>query len=126
MCDAAAARDIDAVLLAAPGSTDERLEAIARTSHGFIYCVATYGVTGARDELADTARALVGTLRPHTDLPLLVGVGIATEAQAAEACSFADGVIVGSALMALMVDGRRDAMVDLATSFHRATRTTDA
>ncbi|HEY5859047.1 MAG TPA: tryptophan synthase subunit alpha, partial [Actinomycetota bacterium] len=89
-------------------------------------CVATYGVTGAREELSDTARSLVGALRPHTDLPLLAGVGIATPEQAAEACVFADGVIVGSALMALMVDGRRDDMLALAASFHRATRIDEA
>jgi tryptophan synthase alpha chain len=128
LCDAASARDIDAVLLAAPGSTSDRLDAIAHLAHGFIYCVATYGVTGAREELSGTARSLVGALRPRTDLPLLAGVGIATPEHAAEACSFADGVIVGSALMALMVQDRDVAMLQLAESFHRATRnpTTDA
>jgi tryptophan synthase alpha chain len=122
LCDASSARGIDAVLLAAPGSANDRLDAIAHRAHGFIYCVATYGVTGAREELSDTARSLVGALRPRTDLPLLAGVGIATPDQAAEACSFADGVIVGSALMGLMVEGRHEAMLELAASFHRATR----
>lgn len=123
LCDAASDRDIDAVLLAAPGSSGDRLDAIAHRAHGFIYCVATYGVTGAREELSDTARSLVGALRPRTDLPLLAGVGIATPEQAAEACSFADGVIVGSALMALMVQGQDEAMLELAESFYLATRT---
>ncbi len=54
--EAAAARDVDAVLLAAPGTTAERLGEIGRRSRGFVYCVATYGVTGARDRLDDTAR----------------------------------------------------------------------
>jgi tryptophan synthase alpha chain len=122
LCEESAARDIDAVLLAAPGSTPERVDAIAERAHGFIYCVATYGVTGARDALSASARSLVEAIRPRTDLPLLTGVGIATPEQAAEACTFADGVIVGSALMELMVEGRGDRMLDLAASFRRATR----
>src|SRR5207342_550175 len=93
----AAARDIDAVLLAAPGTTEARYAAIGAASHGFVYCVATYGVTGARDELGSSAEEVVAALRAVTDLPLLVGVGIGTPAQAVAACGFADGVIVGSA-----------------------------
>ena len=68
-------------------------------------------MTGARDRLAGTAREVVGRLRPLTDLPLVVGVGIGTPEQASEAAMFADGVVVGSALMAKLVAGdrRRDA-----------------
>jgi tryptophan synthase alpha chain len=116
----AAARGIDAVLLAAPGSTSARLGAIATQAHGFVYCVATYGVTGARASLSGTARGVVEALRPLTDLPLLVGVGIATPEQAAEACIFADGVIVGSALMARLVVGHREGALDLMASFRDA------
>ncbi len=122
LCGEAAGRGVDAVLLAAPGSAPERLDAIAGRSHGFIYCVATYGVTGARDELSDTARSVVESLRPRTDLPLLAGVGIATPDQAADACTFADGVIVGSALMSPMVQGEPDRMLELAARFFDATR----
>lgn len=96
---ACADASVSPVFLAAPGTPDARLEAIARASRGFLYCVATYGVTGARDRLAETATDLVGRLRSETDLPLLIGVGISEPSQAAEACSFADGVIVGSALV---------------------------
>jgi tryptophan synthase alpha chain len=116
----AAKRDIDVVLLAAPGTTDGRIRRIATESRGFVYCVATYGVTGARAALSGTARDVVRALRPHTDLPLLVGVGIATPEHAAEACGFADGVIVGSALMARMLDGDADGAVALASSFRDA------
>lgn len=116
----AAARGIDAVLLAAPGSTLARLGAIAAQARGFVYCVATYGVTGARDTLASTARGVVEALRPLTDLPLLVGVGIGTPAQATEACAFADGVIVGSAFMTELVRGDRAGALDLLTSFRDA------
>jgi tryptophan synthase alpha chain len=113
-------RGIDAVLLAAPGTPAERYTAIGAAAHGFVYCVATYGVTGARESLADTAREVVEAMRPHTDLPLLVGVGIATPEHAAAACSFADGAIVGSALMARLLDGDRDGLASLAAGFRAA------
>jgi len=117
---AAAEAGVDAVLLAAPGTTERRLAEIGRRSHGFVYCVSTYGVTGARDRLEETAREVVEHLRPHTELPLLVGVGIGTPEQAVEACAFADGVVVGSALMARVVAGDVDGAVDLAGRFRRA------
>jgi tryptophan synthase alpha chain len=117
---AARERGLDLVLLAAPGSAPERLAEIGRRSRGFVYCVATYGVTGARDRLEETAHDLVETLRPLTDLPLLVGVGIGTPEQATEACGFADGVVVGSALMARIVGGDVDGAVELARSFRGA------
>ena len=111
------------VFLAAPGTSDERLVAIGETSRGFVYCVATYGVTGARDRLAETAAELVGRLRPLASLPLLVGVGIAEPAQAAEACAFADGVVVGSALVRPLLEGDRRAALGLARAFRAAART---
>jgi tryptophan synthase alpha chain len=116
----ASAVGIDAVLLAAPGTAPERLAAIGAAAHGFVYCVATYGVTGAREELATTAREVVESLRPHTDLPLLVGVGIATPAQAESACAFADGVIVGSAIVSRLMDHGPDAALALASAFREA------
>jgi tryptophan synthase alpha chain len=117
---AAAARSIDVVLLAAPGSSEDRLRAIAAAAHGFVYCVATYGVTGARDASEGTAAGVVAALRPLTDLPLLVGVGIGTPTQAAGACAFADGVIVGSALMARVAADGPAALSRLAAEFRGA------
>jgi tryptophan synthase alpha chain len=122
----AAARDLDAVLLAAPGTEPERLAEIGRRSRGFVYCVAAYGVTGARDHLEGTAREVVEGLRQLTDLPLLVGVGIGSPAQASEACAFADGVVVGSALMARVVAGDLDGAIDLAGAFRTAIPTSRA
>jgi tryptophan synthase alpha chain len=116
----AADREIDVVLLAAPGNEPARYAAIGAAAHGFVYCVATYGVTGARTELAATAREVVASMRPHTELPLLVGVGIATPQQAADAATFADGVIVGSALMARVLEGDRDGTLELAHAFRAA------
>lgn len=119
---AAKAWDIDVVLLAAPGTAPERYAAIGAAAHGFVYCVTTYGVTGARTELADTAREVVDAMRSRTDVPLLVGVGIATPEHAAEACAFADGVIVGSALMARVLGDDRAGMLELAAAFREAAR----
>ncbi len=120
LLSAAGERAIDAVLLAAPSTSPARLAEIARRAHGFVYCVATYGVTGNRSAPEQTARPIVEALRPLTDLPLLLGVGIGTPEQAAEACGFADGVAVGSALMARLVDGDRDGAVALAGAFRAA------
>jgi tryptophan synthase alpha chain len=116
----ATARGVDTVLLAAPGTSGERLSRIGRSAHGFVYCVATYGVTGAREELSATAREVVDALRPHTDLPLLVGVGIGSAAQAEAVCAFADGVIVGSAIVARLMDDGPGAALALASAFRGA------
>ena len=118
--DACRAAGLDTVLLAAPGTGRERLAMIAEAARGFVYCVSTYGVTGARDRLAGTAAEVVAAARPLTDLPLLVGVGIGTPDQAAEACVFADGVIVGSAIMAPLVEGRPGGALSAAAVFRAA------
>jgi tryptophan synthase alpha chain len=111
---------VASVQLAAPGTSDGRLARLASASHGFVYCVATYGVTGARDELGSTGRELVRRLRPLTDLPLLLGVGVGTPDQAAEAGTFADGAIVGSALMARLLEGDRAGFGEALAGFRRA------
>jgi tryptophan synthase alpha chain len=111
---------VDPVFLAAPGSSPERLAAIAGAAGGFVYCVATYGVTGERERLAGTAEELVSALRPLTDVPLLVGVGIGTPEQAGQACAFADGVIVGSAIVRRLLEGDRAAVLGTAEAFRKA------
>lgn len=90
---------LDPVFLVAPSSTDERLRMTARACRGFVYVASTMGVTGARSAVGDSAAALVERAREVTDLPLCVGLGVSTGDQAAEVASFADGVIVGSALV---------------------------
>jgi len=114
------ARAIQPVFIAAPGTSPERRAAIAAASRGFVYCMATYGVTGARASLASSARGVVEALRPLTDRPLLAGVGITTAEQAAAACGFADGVIVGSALMSRLVQDGAERMIALAREFRLA------
>ena len=104
---AAAADDagIETVMLAAPNSTDERLRAIAQRTRGFLYGVALMGVTGERDELAAQALVTGRRAKAVTDVPVLLGVGISTPEQAAEAATAADGVVVGSALIARLLAG---------------------
>lgn len=87
------------IFLLAPTSTEERIKLIARHASGFIYLVSVTGITGARTELPPYLKDFVQRVRKHTDLPLAIGFGIATGAQAADVGEIADGVIVGSALV---------------------------
>jgi tryptophan synthase alpha chain len=99
------AAGVDTVLLVAPSSPPERVARICDRARGFVYAVARMGVTGERVELgADVAR-VVGRVRDCTDMPVCVGVGVSTPAQAAEVCEVADGVVVGSALVRRLLEG---------------------
>lgn len=93
------------VRLVAPTSTDERLAAAAGAGSGFLYLISRLGVTGARDGLPADLPALVARARRATALPVAVGFGIGTGAQAAAAARAADGVVVGSALVAALGAG---------------------
>ncbi|MFN2555286.1 MAG: tryptophan synthase subunit alpha [Nitriliruptorales bacterium] len=94
----ARARGLSTVFLAAPTSRDARLDAIVAVSSGFVYATSVLGVTGVRDALAD-ARQLVERIRKRTPLPVAVGIGVSNPRQAREVAGYADGVIVGSALV---------------------------
>jgi tryptophan synthase alpha chain len=96
---------VETVLLVAPNTPDDTLAAICARSRGFIYGVAVMGVTGERSSLASTATTLGRRLKAATDKPVLLGVGVTTPAQAAEAVADADGVIVGSALVRRLLEG---------------------
>ncbi len=96
---AAREHDLDPVFLVAPSSTDERIAVVGRTNRGFVYAAAVMGVTGARAEVGSRAQELVERVRAQTDLPVAVGLGVSTGAQAAQVAGFADGVVVGSALV---------------------------
>ena len=102
---AAADAGVETVLLAAPTGSDERLSAICDRSRGFVYGVGLAGITGVRAELAASAKVIAGRLKALTDRPVLVGVGVGTPAQASEVSAVSDGVVVGSALVAAMLNG---------------------
>jgi tryptophan synthase alpha chain len=112
---------IETVLLAAPTSPEERLRRIAERSRGFVYGVGLLGVTGERDDLATTALEVARRLKDVTDKPVLIGVGISTPEQAAEACTVADGVVVGSALVRRVLEGASTAeAAELVAAFRNA------
>ena len=99
------AAGVETVLLAAPTAPDERLPRICARSRGFVYGVGLIGITGMREELAASATRTAARLKAVTDRPVLVGVGVSTPAQAAEVCEVADGAVVGSAIVARMLEG---------------------
>lgn len=99
---AARSSAVDVILLVAPTSTDARLARIAAAASGFIYCVSTTGVTGARAALRADLPAFLERVRRHTELPLAVGFGVSTVEQVAAVATHADGVIVGSALVEMV------------------------
>jgi tryptophan synthase alpha chain len=102
--DAAATYQLDPVFLVAPSSTAERIARIAKACGGFVYVASLMGITGARDTVSGGAAALVARVRACTGLPVAVGLGVRDGVQAAQVAGFADGVIVGSALVRRLLD----------------------
>jgi tryptophan synthase alpha chain len=96
---------LDRVFLAAPSSTDARLKTTVEASRGFVYAVSTMGITGARASVDAAARTLVGRLREAGVENTCVGIGISTGEQVAEVLGYADGAIVGAALVTALADG---------------------
>jgi tryptophan synthase alpha chain len=94
------------VLFVAPTSSDARIAAVAALDPVFIYGVAEMGVTGERAESSGRAAELAARVRAATDLPLVLGVGISTAAQAAAAGEVADGVIVGTAIVRRVLEAK--------------------
>ncbi|MBN1937360.1 MAG: tryptophan synthase subunit alpha [Anaerolineae bacterium] len=90
---------IDLIFLLSPASSEGRIKWVTQRTSGFQYLVSLLGVTGVRDRLSADLGAFVARVRGQTDLPLAVGFGIGTPAQAALVAQIADGVIVGSALI---------------------------
>jgi len=102
---ASEAHDLDRIFVVAPSSTPERLSATVDASRGFVYAASTMGVTGARDAVSTAAPELVQRIKEISDVPVGVGLGVRSREQAAQIGSFADGVIVGSALVSALTDG---------------------
>lgn len=100
----AAANDLAWIPLVAPTSSPARVEALTASATGFVYAVSTLGVTGARESLSERAGPVVARCRSVTEAPVLVGIGIGTPEQAAEAASFSDGVVIGTAVVTRVVE----------------------
>src|SRR4051794_28049262 len=116
---------LDRVFLVAPSSTDVRLAATTAASRGFVYAASTMGVTGTRATVGDAAERLVARTREVSVTAVCVGLGVSTGDQAAEVAGFADGVIVGSAYVRELLDGRgatgvRQLSEELAAGVRRA------
>jgi tryptophan synthase alpha chain len=120
---AAARAGVAPIFLAAPTSTDPRLAALARRVRGFVYAQASLGVTGLRDSLAAGVDHLVERVRAHTDRPICVGIGVSNPGQAAEIARFADGVVVGTALVKRLGDGAVEGVRELTSELAEAVRT---
>jgi tryptophan synthase alpha chain len=99
--------ELDQIFLLAPTSGEERIRFVARAARGFIYYVSVTGVTGARRRFVEPLEKQVARIRRHTALPIAVGFGISTPEQASWIASFADGVVVASALIDYMDGARR-------------------
>lgn len=110
---AAEKHGLDTIFLVAPSSSNERIALTTAATGGFVYATSHMGVTGALSAVDSAAGVLVSRTREFTDLPVCVGLGVSNGEQAAEIAGFADGVIVGSALIKAATAGR-DELVALA------------
>lgn len=106
--NAASEYDLERVYLVAPSSPNHRLELISEHSHGWVYAASTMGVTGARAQISKDVRDLVTRTRAAGAERVCVGLGVSTGEQARHIGSFADGVIVGSALVKTLFESDRD------------------
>ncbi len=121
--EAAVRAGVAPVLLAAPNADDLRLAEVCARSRGFVYGVSLLGVTGARERLSERAKAIGDRLKRLCDLPVGVGIGISTGAQAAEVAPHCDGVIVGSAVIERVLrSSSADEGVDAAAALVRELR----
>lgn len=102
----AAGEKLDTIFLLAPTSSEERITKTSRLSTGFVYCVALTGVTGAREALPHYLAEFVWRVKMRTRKPIAVGFGISSAVQAAEVAKIADGIIIGSALLDIIMGAK--------------------
>jgi len=114
--------DLAPIFLAAPTSPDERLEAIASHSKGFIYAISRVGITGTQQSIAADAAALVARIRRWTTLPVAVGFGISNAEHFAKVGEFADVAVIGSAIVELIERSAPEAAPDAVARFIRGLR----
>lgn len=114
---AASRAGVESTLLVAPTTTPERLAAICESSRGFVYAVGLLGVTGVREELAESAKVIAARCKAVTDSPVLVGVGVGSPEQAAQVSEVADGCVVGTAVVRTLMDHGPEAVGELVAAF---------
>jgi len=106
-----------AIYLVAPTTPEERIEMIVKRGSGFIYYVSREGVTGMQSKVADTIGSMTAQIRAHTKLPIAIGFGISTPAQAREVAASADAIVVGSAVVNQIVQHAGERMVEQVAAF---------
>lgn len=99
---------INRIYVVAPSTSDARLAEVTRACSGFVYAASLMGVTGARNSVSGSANELVARIRRVTQLPIAVGLGVSNAEQANQVASYADGVIVGSAFIKLVLESNSD------------------
>jgi tryptophan synthase alpha chain len=114
------------VFLAAPTSPDERLEAIAARSKGFVYAISRVGITGKQQSITSDAAALVARIRRWTKLPVAVGFGISNAQHFAQVAEFADAAVIGSAIVELIERSTPDAAPGEVSRFIKGLRQTES
>jgi tryptophan synthase alpha chain len=110
--------EVDTIFLAAPTSPEERIRLVSQVSRGFIYYVSITGVTGVRGNLPEELAPAVRRIKERIRKPVAVGFGISTPEQAKEVSGFADGVIVGSAIVKIVEEeGKNDQLAERVGDF---------
>lgn len=124
---ASKAEGLSNIFLAAPTSTDARLDEVARRSTGFLYAVSRTGVTGAGQAIPDDSKSLLRRIKERTETPVVAGFGISKPEHVRMACEVADGAVIGSALVDFLASkwlggqGRAE-LIDLVAGWKSATR----
>lgn len=113
---------LDRVFLVAPSSTPERMRTTVAASRGFVYAVSIMGVTGTRTSVSTAARDVVSAARTAGAERVCVGLGVSNSGHVREIGAYADGVIVGTALVAALRDGGASAVADLTRELSTGTR----
>jgi tryptophan synthase alpha chain len=105
---ATAKAKINPIYVVAPSTKDPRLAEVTSKTGGFVYAASLMGVTGTRNSVSTGAADLVARVRAVTDLPISVGLGVSTREQAKSLAAYADGVIVGSAFIKLLLEAKSE------------------
>jgi tryptophan synthase alpha chain len=121
--EALASEGLDTIFLLSPTTVDARIRKAAELGRGFLYGISRLGVTGASDQVARGAEAMVRRIRMLTDLPIALGFGISRPEHVAEVGAYADAAVVGSALVSLIAEaGDSPRLIDRVEEYVRSLR----